>query len=494
MEGFFHGVRVLDVDTGPRPIRTVRSSVIGLIGTAPEAMSAIAAFTTVGRASNATEILFTAQSAGFAGNTLTIAMVLGDGANANAGVSVDGQAITITMATDGDGAAASTAAEVVNLVNADNGASALVAAELTAGHDGSGISRAIFQTGLTGGADEPFPLYTWVLIAGQRSAGAGLGKVGTLVSGIDGIMDQVGAVVAVMRVPEGNDEAATVANVVSAVQQLPAAESAVKFAPRLLCAPGWTHQRLDGYANPVIAEMNGLLSRMRAVAIADGPNTTDNAAMEYREDWGSRRIFVVDPWVKVQASDGLIVTEQSSARVSGLIAKVDNDQGFWVSPSNNEIAGIVGIARPVDFSNGDANSSANLLNEQEVATIIRRNGFRLWGNRTCSADPKWAFLNVVRTADIIADSLQDAHMWAVDRNITRTYMEDVPEGVNAFLSTLVNQGAILGGKCWADPDLNSPANLADGRVFFNFDFTPPAPAENVTFRSHMVDDYYEELV
>ncbi len=31
-ENFLHGVEVLEIDTGPRPISTVRSSVIGIVG------------------------------------------------------------------------------------------------------------------------------------------------------------------------------------------------------------------------------------------------------------------------------------------------------------------------------------------------------------------------------------------------------------------------------------------------------------------------------
>ena len=53
--------------------------------------------------------------------------------------------------------------------------------------------------------------------------------------------------------------------------------------------------------------------------------------------------------------------------------------GFWNSPSNKTINGIIGTSRQVDFQLGDKNSRANLLNEQEVATIIREDGFRLWG-------------------------------------------------------------------------------------------------------------------
>src|SRR5690606_19311865 len=105
-------------------------------------------------------------------------------------------------------------------------------------------------------------------------------------------------------------------------------------------------------------------------------------------------------------------------------------------------------------------------------------------NETLASDPKWRFLSVVRTADIINDSLLAAHLWAVDRGITKTYVDDVKEGVNAFLRSLKAQGAILGGECWADPDLNTPDQIAQGHVYFDFDFTPVYPAQRITFRSH----------
>lgn len=66
--------------------------------------------------------------------------------------------------------------------------------------------------------------------------------------------------------------------------------------------------------------------------------------------------------------------------------------------------------------------------------------------------------------------------------------------MNAYIRSLIAQGALLGGRCWADPDLNTPTNIADGKVFFNFDFTAPYPAEHITFRSILTLDYLEELV
>jgi phage tail sheath protein FI len=351
--------------------------------------------------------------------------------------------------------------------------------------------------------DDVFPLNTPILVPGDASMAAKLGLTGTLPAALDGIFDQTGAVVIVVRVAEGVDDEATISNVIGGVNVTTGAyegvhaflgsESTNGFCPRILCAPGFTSARTD-FANPVVAEMVGIAERLRAVVIADGPNTTDAQAITYRGDWGSKRVYIVDPAVKVRNALGEIVDQPASARVAGLIAKIDNDLGFWWSPSNKVINGIVGTGRDIDFTLGDANSRANLLNEQEVATIIRQDGYRLWGNRTASDDPKFAFLSVVRTADMINDSILRAHMWAVDRNITRTYLEDVAQGVNDYLDRLKAQGAILGGRCFPSPGLNTPSSIADGKVFFDFEFTPPFPAEHITFRSKLVNDYIEEIL
>lgn len=392
---FLHGVEVIEVDTGARPIRTVSSGVIGIVGTAPDA-------------------------------------------------------------------------------------------DATA-----------------------FPFNTPVLIAGSRTEAAKLDTVGdsngTLPAALDGIFDQIGAVVIVVRVEEGLDEDATLANIVGGVNAgtgqyegvhaLAGAESVVGHTPRILIAPGWTHQRPTDLANPVVSELEGIAARLRAVIVADGPNTNDTDAQAYAADWGtSGRVYVVDPWVKVLDDDGAVVVEPSSARIAGVIARTDNDAGFWHSPSNKGVYGIVGTARPVDFKLGDAASRANLLNENDVATIIRQDGFRLWGNRVPTDDPKWQFISVRRTADILHESLQRAHMWAVDRNISKTYLEDVADGVNGYIAQLVELGALLGGRCFPDPDLNTPAAIAEGKVYFNLEFTPPYPAEHITFRSHLVDTYITEAL
>lgn len=330
-----------------------------------------------------------------------------------------------------------------------------------------------------------------------------VGDEGTLPDALDSIFDQANAVVVVVRVPEGADDAATLANVLGGanattgqfegVHALLGAESVVGVKPRILLAPGFTHERTSGLANAVAAEMVGIADKLRAVVLVDGPSTNDTDAIEAVGDFGSRRVFFIDPRVMKVNSAGVTVAAFASPVVAGAIARSDNLRGWWASPSNLELFGIVGTERAIDFSIADTTSRSNLLNEANIATIVRQGGFRLWGNRTPSTDNKFAFLCVVRTADIIADSLQAAHLWAVDRGITKTYIEDVREGVRAFLRGLKAQGAILGGDCWADPELNTPANIAAGKVYWDFDFGPVYPGENLTFRMHLNDNYIAEI-
>ncbi len=100
--------------------------------------------------------------------------------------------------------------------------------------------------------------------------------------------------------------------------------------------------------------MSALISiaeKLRAIIVADGPNTNDEEAIKWRKSVGSSRVYVVDPWVKVFI-EGKEGTLPASTFVAGLIAKVDSEQGFWHSPSNKEINGIVGTSRPIDFSLG----------------------------------------------------------------------------------------------------------------------------------------------
>lgn len=500
---FLHGVEVVQIDSGARPIATVSSAIIGLIGTAPDSQPEVKASLVFGTVAANNGITYTSKLTGTAGNKSSLTLVDPKANSAALGVTVNGNDVSVSLATSVAGAITTTATQLMAAIAASPAATALMLTAALGASTGAGVVTAQPKTFMGGGVNEAFPLNTPVLIAGSRTDAAKLGATGTLPDALDSIFDQAGAVVVVVRVEAGLDDAATSANIVGGVnaitgdyegmQAFLGAESVLGFAPKILIAPGFTHLYTAGQANTVVSNMIAIADRLRAIIIKDGPSTIDSDAISDAGNYGSKRVYMVDPFVNKTDALGQVFRSPASACVAGLIAKNDNENGFWWSPSNQNINGIVGTDRPIDFTQGDTNSRCNLLNSKNVATIVRQDGFRLWGNRTLSSDPKWAFLSVVRTADIINESLQRAHLWAVDRNITKTYIQDVTEGVNAYMRHLVNIGALLGGSCWADPALNTPDQIAQGKVYFDFDFTVPTPAEHVTFRSHLVNDYIKSL-
>ena len=469
---YLHGVEILEAPAGPRPVRASSVGAVGLVGTAltGPAGPAIVAGRRAGE-----------DSYGSAG---TIPAAL-------AAIYDQGIAPWIVVVNALDRATHRTAVAAADFTFTAAGAvqldhrlvSDVVVYEFSEAEVGAGSDAA--AVGVEG-ADYAVDLATGIV---SRIEGGGI------------------AAAATKRVSYKyvDESLVTEAQVAAAAARLPDAESELGLIPRILIAPGWTGRVTRAAAVlPAVGAITGatvtaallpLADRLRGIVVADGPNTTDAEAIAYRELFDSRRLFIVDPGVKLAGSAGATYDAPASGRTAGVMARNDADpeRGFWWSPSNRPVLGIAGTSRPVSFALSDAVSGSNHLNEHEVATIIRQQGYRLWGNRTCSADPKWAFVSVVRTADAINAALLRSHLWAVDRGITATYADDVIESVNAYLRGLLGQGAILGGRCWIDPELNPAQQVVAGQIHFDFDFTPTYPAERVTFRSHITDRYVETI-
>lgn len=469
-ETFLHGVEVLDIDAGSRPIQTVRSSVIGIVGTAPNADPVAFPLNTP---------VLIAGSKIQAEKLDLVGSDLGTLPSAVDSIFKQIGAVIIVVRVEEDIDPALTLANVLGGVNSTTGqyegVYALLGAESVVGFQ----PKILLAPGFT--HQRRSAAVSAITVSNQGTGYTSAPTVSLTGGGGTGAA-------AVATVAGGKVTKVTVTNPGTGYTSAPT----VAFSG----GGGTGAAATASYGtigNAVVAELLGIADRLRAVILADGPSTTDAAAIAYAGDFGSKRVYVCDPGITKTDSEGANVTAYASPVVAGVIARTDNDIGFWASPSNKEIYGITGTGRPVDFTLGDASSRANLLNEKNVATIIRQNGWRLWGNRTLSSDPKWAFLCVVRTADMINESLLRAHLWAVDRGITKLYVDEVKEGVNAYLRGMKTRGAILGGSCWADPELNTPDQIAQGKIYFDFDFSPVYPGEHITFRSHLVNDYVVEL-
>lgn len=270
------------------------------------------------------------------------------------------------------------------------------------------------------------------------------------------------------------------------------AQSIVHVTPKILIAPGFTH-----YAS-VVHELVGIAEELLAVILADGPNMTDKDAISYRKEFGNPRVFITDPWVKFYNTDISATDQQpSSARVAGLINKVDNEEGFWVSPSNHEINGIDGTSRPISLTFSTM-SKSNYLNENKVTTIIHdeyNGGYKLWGNRTCSEDPLSSFLAWVRVDDIIQESVVRAMQFFVDKPVTNAFFETISETLSGFLRSLPEGAIILGDKTpvWIDPKKNTIPNLMAGKVAVDYDFMFTPVAEKIQLTRHINSEYLKTL-
>jgi phage tail sheath protein FI len=338
-----------------------------------------------------------------------------------------------------------------------------------------------------------FPLDTPVLLTNVQTAVGKAGVKGTLAASLQGIADQTKPYVIVVRVKEGADEAATTSALIggttpngqyTGMKALLAAKSRVGMAPRILGVPG-----LD---NLQVATALGVIAKdLRAFAYVSAWGCkTKEEVVAYRANFGAREMMVI--WPDFQNWDTVAnktATASAVARALGLRALIDQETGWHKTISNVAVSGVTGISADVFWDLQNPATDANYLNSNDVTTLINANGFRFWGSRTCSDDPLFAFENYTRTAQIIADTMGEAHMWAIDRPMHASLVRDLVEGVNAKMRELKSQGYLIGGSCWYPDDVNTKDTLKAGKLWVDYDYTPVPPLEDLTFRQRITDRY-----
>lgn len=234
--------------------------------------------------------------------------------------------------------------------------------------------------------------------------------------------------------------------------------------------------------NPVVAELGTVADALKGLAYIDGPDTTDQAAVQFRGLINSGRIVICDP--KVLAFDTELaanVPTPSSPIFVGQQAKMDLTQGFHWAGSNVPVSGITGINRPIEY--GD---QSNYLNENRINTIVNIDGtgFRLWGVWTCASDPLWQFIPVRRTADAINEALEKAYLEFADKPFTKANLKFLVEAGRAFLRTMELEGAILPGHDVWLRETNTDNDLAQGIVKLGVKFEPPAPMTDIQLTTY----------
>ncbi|HFF8435599.1 phage tail sheath protein [Serratia marcescens] len=357
------------------------------------------------------------------------------------------------------------------------------------------VSTAIVGMVCTGDdADaKAFPLNTPVLITDVLAASGKAGETGTLARSLDAIADQAKPVTVVVRVAQGETEAETTTNIVGGVttegkktgmKALLAAQSQLGVKPRILGVPGHDNEA-------VASELLAVAQSLRAFAYLSAYGCkTVSEALDYRKNFSQREAMLIWPdFLSWDTTTNASATAFATARALGLRAKLDQNVGWHKTLSNVGVNGVTGISADVYWDLQDTATDANLLNQNDVTTLIRKDGFRFWGSRTCSDDPLFQFENYTRTAQVLADTMAEAQMWAVDQPLHPSLPKDIIEGINAKFRELKNGGYIVDGNCWIDEAANDKDTLKAGKLVLDYDYTPVPPLENLLLRQRITDQY-----
>jgi phage tail sheath protein FI len=348
-----------------------------------------------------------------------------------------------------------------------------------------------------------FPLNEPVLITNVQSAIAKAGKKGTLAASLQAIADQSKPVIVVVRVAEGTgtDEdaalAQTLSNIIGTTDEngkytglkaLLTAEAVTGVKPRILGVPGFDTLEVATALAPVCQKLRafGYVSAWGCKTVSD--------AIKYRDNFSQRELMVIWPdFLAWDTVSNATATAYATARALGLRAYIDQTVGWHKTLSNVGVNGVTGISASVFWDLQEPGTDADLLNEAGVTTLIRKDGFAS-GVTAPAPMTRFSFENYTRTAQVIADTMAQAHMWAVDKPITATLIRDIVDGINAKFRELKTNGYIVDASCWFDEEANDKETLKAGKLYIDYDYTPVPPLENLTLRQRITDKYLATLV
>lgn len=458
---FLHGVETISLSAGPRPIRQVKSGIIGLIGTAPihHVPNAPELHAPTLIASDLDAPKFGPRVAGYSIPGALAAVFR-----------AAGPAIVINVfdpATHKKDVAAASEPITDGKITLPHGdlISVTVTTEADAACD-EGVDYTVDRvTGTLG------------VVAGGKLASEATAKVGysygdpSLVTAAD----IIGAV--------------TAAGVRQGAQAFLNAASLLGMKPKILIAPGFSSDRQVADALLALAGPK----KLRAVVLADVPaGASRDDVLQGRGPGGdidlgisSNRLFYCYPHLKPSRD----AVEPYSQWLAGVIAKTDAERGYWFSPSNKVLEGIVGTELPLTAEYSDENCDTNLLNGAGIVTAFAGYGagVKTWGNRASSfpaSQDVETFMAVTRTRDMIEEAIETYSAGRADEPITKTWIDAVLADVNEFIRTLIGRGACAPGSAATFiPEKNPASEIAAGRVTFTNRFAPPTPAEHIIWES-----------
>jgi Bacteriophage tail sheath protein len=254
----------------------------------------------------------------------------------------------------------------------------------------------------------------------------------------------------------------------------------------LVCVPGLVDAA-------TIALLQADCRRRRAFLIVDAPQGASIAtlpafasAVAGPDAMNSALYF---PWLRAAdpLAPGGTRDFPPSAAVAGVFARVDAARGVAKAPAGTDAHVEGALALATTISDADA-ARLGALGVNGLR-VVPSQGILVWGSRTLhggdAAASEWKYVPVRRLALFIEESLSRGLAWAAFEPNAEPLWAALRSTVEAFLTTLWRNGALLGttpaqaGFVRCDATTTTAADIARGVVRLLVGFAPLKPAEFV---------------
>jgi hypothetical protein len=230
------------------------------------------------------------------------------------------------------------------------------------------------------------------------------------------------------------------------------------------------------------------LTKVAAPPVPGAPPAAGNAggaARPPQNDKGVAAFYFPYITVRDALDPTRLVNVPPSGHLAGIYARTDATRGVFKAPANEPIIGALNVTYRV------TRQEQEVLNPAGVNCIrfFLDSGIKVWGARTIAeASNPWRYVNVRRLFIYIEQSIGRGTNWCVFEPNDLTLWKSVKRDVDAFLTRLWRDGALMGArpedaffvKC--DAETNPPESVDAGQLVVQVGVAPVKPAEFVIFR------------
>ncbi len=316
---------------------------------------------------------------------------------------------------------------------------------------------------------------------------AKIGDTGTGKAVMAGLTAQgIAPTTTVVRVAEDADETTQAANVDAGIDVLKNAAVMAGTPIKLLGIPGLE-------TNALSTKLAGVAETLGGFSYSAIPGCdTYQQAITARAGYGHKNMMLLWPGAVSNGTREIPL----AALALGFRVAVDNTSAYGIKKtiSNLPVSGVESMLQQINYKGVD--SVANQLNAHEITTLIKKDGWRFWGNRTPSNEPLYAFETDVRISHYVEALIQQLIDANLDHLTDGDAIADVVEQGQILLDGLArgDDAIIIDGEFFIDPNLNSEQVLAAGGVEFSYRFGTAKPMEQPGFNGRITNQYLAQVL